>query len=57
MADAMKAAGQHADQPATGELVDRERHHLGALMSFGAIVLPRKSYTRVIQRDETFVRC
>jgi hypothetical protein len=40
----------------TGELVDRERDHLGALTSFEAIVLPRKSYTRVIQRDEAFVR-
>ena len=45
MADAMKAAEQHVEQPATSELVDRERYHLGALMSFGAIV------------DEAFVRC
>src|SRR6267143_6541705 len=46
VADAMEAAGQHVDQEAADELVDRECHHFGAAATLGAVVLPFEGHAR-----------
>src|SRR6266576_3110352 len=40
VADAMEAAGEHVNEESADELVGGERHRLGPLSPFGAVVLP-----------------
>ena len=55
VADAMEAAGQHVDEEAADELVDGERHQLGAVAPLRPIVLPPEGHAGVVERDEPAV--
>ena len=51
----MEAAGQHVDEEAADELVDRECHHFGAAATLGAVVLPFEGHARLVERDQAAV--
>jgi len=51
----MEAARQDVDQEATDELVDGERHQLGAVAPVGAVVLPPEGHAGVVEGDEPAV--
>jgi hypothetical protein len=55
MADAVEPAGQHVDEEAADELVDRECHHLAPLVLIGAVILPFESDAGIIEPDEATV--
>ena len=50
-----KPCGQHVHQEAADELVGIERHHLVALGTFDAVVLPLEGDAVVIDRDQAAV--
>ena len=47
---------QDVDQKAADELVNGERHHLGPIAPFGAVVLPAKCHAGVVEWNEPAVR-
>src|SRR5204862_8204953 len=55
VADAMESVGQYVNEEATDELVDGERHQLGALAFLRSIVLPLEGHAGIVERDEPAV--
>ena len=51
----MEAVGQYVNEEATDELVDGERHQLGALAFLRPIVLPLEGHAGIVERDEPAV--
>ena len=53
--DAVETIGQDVDEETADELVDGERHHLGAVTPAGAVVLPLEGHAGVGDADQTAV--